>query len=80
MNASHKGRHFEHEIRELFRQGYSVIRGAGSEGEMLQEKVDLIATKETALNEYKVLLTLVGVQCKARRKSRSGCPHYEHLM
>jgi len=64
----------EEEEQKFDRSAKPVIRCAGSKGEMLQEKVDLIATKETALNEYKVLLTLVGVQCKARRKSRSGCP------
>jgi len=42
MSSAVKGRRFEHEIRELFRQaGFSVIRGAGSKGEMLSE-VDLV--------------------------------------
>jgi Holliday junction resolvase len=68
MNSAAKGRRFEHEIRELFRQaGYSVIRGAGSKGEMLQEKVDLVATKATKASRFKVLLTVVGVQCKVTR-------------
>jgi len=68
MNAAGKGRRFEHEIRELFRQaGFSVIRGAGSKGEMLQEKVDLVATKNTRMNRFQCFLTIVGVQCKVKR-------------
>jgi len=68
MSTATKGRRFEHEIRELFRQaGFSVIRGAGSKGEMLQEKVDLVATKATKASRFKVLLTVVGVQCKVKR-------------
>jgi len=68
MSTATKGRRFEHEIRELFRQaGFSVIRGAGSKGEMLQEKVDLVATKAPKASRFKVLLTVVGVQCKVKR-------------
>jgi len=68
MSSATKGRRFEHEIRELFRQaGFSVIRGAGSKGEMLQQKVDLVATKATNVSRFKVLLTVVGVQCKAKK-------------
>ena len=70
MSAAHKGRRFEHAIRELFRRaGYSVTRGAASKGELLGEKVDLIASKETRLNEFRVLLTLVGIQCKVRKRA-----------
>lgn len=69
MSKASKGRAFEHEIRELFRSaGYSVIRGAGSKGEMLDGKVDLVATKATPLNEFKVFLIVIGAQCKVRRR------------
>ena len=53
-----KGRRFEHEIRELFRRaGFSVVRGAGSKGQMLEEKVDLVATKSTRQNSFTCFLT-----------------------
>jgi Holliday junction resolvase len=67
VSAASKGRAFEHEVRDLFRKaGFSVIRGAGSKGEMLGERVDLVATKLTARNRYRIVLTPVGVQCKVR--------------
>lgn len=69
MSKASKGRAFEHEIRNLFESvGFSVVRGAGSKGEMLQEKVDLVCTKETRGNKQKVFLTIVGVQCKIKSK------------
>jgi Holliday junction resolvase len=69
MNFASKGRKFESEIRDLFEAaGFSVVRGAASKGEMLQEKVDLICTRETRSNKQKVLLLIVGVQCKIRGK------------
>jgi Holliday junction resolvase len=68
MSNATKGRRFEHEIRELFRKaGFSVVRGAGSKGEMLEEKVDLVATKSTRRNRFTCFLTIVGAQCKVRR-------------
>ena len=70
MSTATKGRRFEHEVRKLFEDaGYSVIRGAGSKGEFLSEKVDLVASKETAQTDYTVYLTIVGVQCKAHAKT-----------
>lgn len=69
MTSAAKGRFFEHEVRALFRgAGYSVVRGAGSKGELLGEKVDLVATKLTRRSSRKVSLTLVGVQCKVRAR------------
>jgi Holliday junction resolvase len=69
MSRASKGRAFEHEVRDLFESvGFSVIRGAGSKGEMFQEKVDLVATRETRDNKQKVFLTIIGVQCKIRSK------------
>jgi Holliday junction resolvase len=67
MSTATKGRRFEHEVQELFRQaGFSVIRGTGSKGEMLEQKVDLVATKRTRQNRFTCFLTIVGVQCKVR--------------
>jgi Holliday junction resolvase len=71
MNQAKKGRAFELEIREMFeRKGYSVTRGAGSKGEMLKEKVDLICTRLRRLNRQRVLLFVIGVQCKVERRRR----------
>ena len=54
MSNSSKGRTFEYEIRQLFeRAGFSVTRGAARKGYFLQEKVDLIASRETRLNDDK---------------------------
>lgn len=70
MSNAVKGRAFEHEIRSLFEQaGYSVIRGAGSKGELLEEKVDLVCSKETRQNKFTVFLTVIGVQCKRKQTS-----------
>jgi Holliday junction resolvase len=72
MSTATKGRAFEHAIRHLFESaGYSVIRGAGSKGEFLDDKVDLVATKQTRLNEFTVYLTVVGVQCKVKAQRSS---------
>lgn len=68
MSTATKGRSFEHQIRQLFEQaGFSVIRGAGSKGELLEEKVDLVCSKETPQNKFTCFLTIVGVQCKCRK-------------
>ena len=72
MNRPAKGSRVERQVKRLLESGgYSVVRGAASKGEMLGQKVDLVATKETPRNEYTVFLTLIGVQCKikARRKA-----------
>lgn len=69
MSDHGKGRNLEYEIRDLFKTaGYSVMRGAGSKGMMLEEKVDLICSKETRENEFTVFLTVIGVQCKCKGK------------
>ena len=79
MSTSSKGRAFEHEVRNLFRSaGFSVIRGAGSKGELFGEKVDLVATKRTRDTAYTVFLYCIGVQCKTkshRRKTSHLTPH-----
>lgn len=69
MSKASKGRAFEHEVRHLFEgAGFSVIRGAASKGEMLEEKVDLVCTRLTRSNKQKVFLTVIGVQCKCQSK------------
>jgi Holliday junction resolvase len=72
MSTATKGRAFEHHIKHLLEaDGFSVMRGAGSKGEVDMgegpEKVDLIATKTTRDNEYKAYIQFtVAVQCKVR--------------
>jgi len=71
MSNANRGRVLEHEIRELLKNaGYSVIRGAGSKGELDIDgeptKVDLIATKST--NQIERTVYIVGLQCKLRRR------------
>ena len=60
----------EHEIRDLLRAaGYSVVRGAGSKGELdlgSPMRVDLVATKMTGQLEREIFI--VGLQCKLRRR------------
>jgi Holliday junction resolvase len=69
LSTATKGRAFEHEVRHIMEPaGFSVMRGAGSKGELLDERVDLIATKLTAQNEFKAWLTVLGVQCKVRKR------------
>lgn len=59
----------EHEIRNLFREaGYSVVRGAGSKGELdITEdgpmKVDLVCTKVSVQGTEREVF-VVGIQCK----------------
>ena len=65
MSTATKGRAYEHEVRALFEAaGYSVIRGAGSKGECLKEKTDLVCTKETRANQFKVFLVLFRFNAK----------------
>jgi Holliday junction resolvase len=71
VSSASRGRALEHEIRELLRgAGYSVIRGAGSKGELDLDggpvKVDLVATKITGQLEREIFI--VGLQCKLRRR------------
>ena len=69
MNASAKGRRFEHEIVNLLKSaGFSVTRGAGSKGECFGFSSDLIATKAERLNDYRVNIVVVAAQCKIRAK------------
>ncbi len=69
MSHYSKGTAFECTIRKLFEDaGFSVIRGAGSKGTLLKEKVDLVATRLTPQNEQRVMLTIIGCQCKVRAR------------
>ncbi|MBI4033823.1 hypothetical protein HY379_02370 [Candidatus Saccharibacteria bacterium] len=64
MNTAAKGRAFEHEIRDMFeREGYSVIRGAGSKGLFDSPsgvvKPDLVASKtDRQKRVVKIILAL----------------------
>ena len=71
MSTASRGRALEHEIRAIFEAaGFSVIRGAGSKGEVNwgdgPEKVDLLATRVTDELERKIYI--VGLQCKLKRR------------
>lgn len=60
-----KGIRFERELKKLFeKNGYSVMRGAGSKGSVFNEKADLIATKRTGQNEKTAWLLVI--QCKVK--------------
>ena len=66
MNTASKGRRLEHDIRHLFeREGYAVMRGAGSKGlfDSLDGTVkpDLIATKA---DRMKRTVQIILLQCK----------------
>lgn len=60
-----KGTAWERELKNgLESLGYSVIRGAGSKGTFLGEKVDLVVSKRTKQN-LKIAF-IFGVQCKVK--------------
>ena len=62
---ANKGITLEREVINLFRDaGWDVIRGAGSKGEVLGIKTDLVATKKTPYNNKTALMVLV--QCKMK--------------
>jgi Holliday junction resolvase len=67
-----RGRALEYDIRTLFeRAGWSVIRGAGSKGEVDGMKADLVATKRSTKNIDTVWM--VAFQCK--RTTRTDRKH-----
>ena len=69
MTHYHSGRQLEWDVRNLFTAaGWSVIRGAGSKGEVDGFKADLVATRRGSVNEDTVYL--VAMQCK--RQKRKG--------
>ena len=69
MNRAHKGRAFEHEIRDIFeREGYCGFRGAGSKGLFDSPngpvKADLVMTKmDRQTRTVKIIL----LQCKINK-------------
>lgn len=66
MSHYARGRALEHEIRRLFEAcGWSVVRGAGSKGEVDGMKADLVATKRGTKNEDNVYMVVF--QCKRSR-------------
>lgn len=70
MNTAQKGARLEREIRQLFEShGWSVIRGAGSKGEVLAWKTDLLATKYTDQTQREVWLAVMQMKVKKRGKA-----------
>lgn len=64
-----KGTAFERELKQLLEaNGYSVMRGAGSKGQVFNEKADLIATKTTPYNTKSAHLLII--QCKVKGKKK----------
>lgn len=62
---ANKGITFERELKQLFEaNGYSVMRGAGSKGEVFSEKADLVATKVT--NQNTKTAHMIIIQCKVK--------------
>lgn len=60
-----KGIAFERELKRLLEaNGYSVMRGAGSKGEVFGVKADLVATKRTARNSKTAHMLVI--QCKVK--------------
>jgi Holliday junction resolvase len=66
MARYHAGRQLEWEVRKLFESaGWSVIRGAGSKGEVFGMKADLVATKDCQLTKTAVMVV---IQCKRKER------------
>jgi Holliday junction resolvase len=58
-----RGRALEYDVRGLFEaDGWSVIRGAGSKGEVDGMKADLVATRRGTKNADTVYIVVM--QCK----------------
>lgn len=67
MNTAKKGATLERYIRHLLEtDGWSVIRGAGSKGEALGWKADLVATKYTDETRREVWLAIMQMKVKKR--------------
>lgn len=63
MTHYSRGRQLEYYVRTIFEAaGWSVIRGAGSKGEVDGMKADLVATKRGTKNTD--IVYLVVMQCK----------------
>jgi len=67
MNTAKKGADLERYIRQLFEaDGWSVVRGASSKGEVLDWKADLVATKYTAQTKREVWMAIMQMKVKKR--------------
>jgi len=67
MSAYSRGRALEYDVRAIFeRAGWSVVRGAGSKGEVDGFKADLVATKRGLKNRDTVYMVVF--QCKRAGK------------
>ena len=67
MNTARKGANLERYIRQLFEaDGWSVLRGAASKGEVLDWKADLVATKYTDETKREAWLAIMQMKVKKR--------------
>jgi len=67
MNTAKKGASLERYIRQLLEaDGWSVVRGASSKGEVLDWKADLVATKYTDQTKREVWLAIMQMKVKKR--------------
>lgn len=67
MNTAQKGANLERYIRQLLEaDGWSVVRGASSKGEVLDWKADLVATKYTDQTKREVWLAIMQMKVKKR--------------
>lgn len=63
-----KGIAFERELKRLLESaGYSVMRGAGSKGEVFGCKADLVATKSTGRNHKSAHMLVIQCKVKGRK-------------
>jgi Holliday junction resolvase len=66
---ANKGIDLERKVINLFRDnGWSVIRGAGSKGEVFGMKADLVATYDTGQNIEQAVMVVI--QCKKNLKKK----------
>ena len=66
MSNYSRGRELEYDVRGLVEAaGWSVIRGAGSKGEVDGMKADLVATRRGTKNQDTVWMVVF--QCKRER-------------
>lgn len=72
MSNARKGRDLEWHVRDLFEaDGWAVIRGAGSKGEVAlvngeKYKADLVATKCTDRNKREVWIVVMQTKVEKR--------------
>jgi len=67
MNTAEKGARLERSIVELLKSdGWNVMRGTSSKGDVLDYKTDLLASKWTDTNKKQLWLVLI--QCKVKKR------------